>query len=178
MFFWVVVTLLEHCKFSIQNVILFVLADSLWRKPEKNLDEPVLIANGDISGQKRPNIFPELTSEDGHDYIESNVLDHEACNSSVRNVMISKFPNSAQNFVNALKKNRSCQKFIRRKLIEIEAKIEINKELKERVKCLMDFQVACKRKVTNTVCQKKDPRVILVSVKKPMPEKYSKVTCD
>ncbi|PKA50152.1 Myb-related protein 3R-1 [Apostasia shenzhenica] len=40
--------------------------------------------------------------------------------------MSSKFPKSVQNFVKALKKNRFCQRFIREKLMEIEAKIEEN----------------------------------------------------
>ncbi|KAJ1702749.1 hypothetical protein LUZ63_002528 [Rhynchospora breviuscula] len=73
------------------------------------------------------------------------------------------FPKSAQLLFEALKKNRSCQKFVRRKLIEIETKIDENKELRDRVKCLMDFQLACKKKAGRDFTQKRDPRVRLVS---------------
>ncbi|XP_020258265.1 myb-like protein L, partial [Asparagus officinalis] len=86
----------------------------------------------------------------------------------------SQFPKSAQNFVSALKKNRSCQRFIRRKLIEIEAKIEESKRLKERIKCLMDFQLSCKRKIGHIICQKKDPRVRLISMQKQRTSKAMK----
>ncbi|XP_020593302.1 myb-like protein L, partial [Phalaenopsis equestris] len=87
-------------------------------------------------------------------------------NLSVRQFISSRFPKSVQNFVYALKKNRSCQRFIREKLMEIEAKIEVNKKLKERMKCLMDFHTACKRKAGYSFCQKRDPRVRLISSRK------------
>ncbi|MQL78902.1 hypothetical protein Taro_011354, partial [Colocasia esculenta] len=80
--------------------------------------------------------------------------------------MHSRFPKCAQTFVDALKRNRSCQKFIRAKLIEIEAKIEQNKALKERVKCLMDFHVASGKRANQFSSQKKDPRVKLISLPK------------
>lgn len=74
-----------------------------------------------------------------------------------------KFPKSAQMLFEALKKNRSCQKFVRRKLIEMETKIEENKELRDRVKCLMDFQLACKKRAGRALALKQDPRVRLIS---------------
>ncbi|XP_078163023.1 myb domain protein 4r1 isoform X2 [Carex rostrata] len=74
-----------------------------------------------------------------------------------------KFPKSAQMLFEALKKNRSCQKFVRRKLIEMETKIEENKELRDRVKCLMDFQLACKKRAGRALALKRDPRVRLIS---------------
>lgn len=74
-----------------------------------------------------------------------------------------KFPKSAQMLFEVLKKNRFCQKFVRRKLIEIETKIEENKELRDRVKCLMDFQLACKKRAGRALAQKQDPRVRLIS---------------
>lgn len=121
----------------------------------------------------------EFPKEHGYNDTQLEPVDYEACNSNIRSLVPSMFPKSVQNFVVALKRNRLYQKFIRRKLIEIEANIEKNKELKERVKCLMDFQTACKRKVTMTTCQKKDPRVILISAKKPISDKSSKVFfCD
>ncbi|XP_047068654.1 uncharacterized protein LOC124676658 isoform X1 [Lolium rigidum] len=73
------------------------------------------------------------------------------------------FPKAAMLLVNALKKNRACQKFIRRKMINIEAKIEVNKDLRDRVKCLMDYQLGCKRSFGKFLCQKVDPRVRLIS---------------
>jgi transcription factor MYB, plant len=76
------------------------------------------------------------------------------------------FPKSAQMLFEALKKNRSCQKFVRRKLIEIETKIEENKVLRDRVKCLMDFQLACKKKAGRVLAQKQDPRVRLISIER------------
>ncbi|WOL15332.1 snRNA-activating protein complex subunit 4-like isoform X1 [Canna indica] len=144
-------------------------SDSLSGKSEKIVEDPAVFANDDLCGPTTPNRPAEFTKEHVH-----KLLDQESCNSDVGDLESSKFPKSAQNFFDAIKKNRSCQKFIRRKLIEIDAKIEKNKELKERVKCLMDFQVACRRNVTNTICQKKDPRLTLISAKIPMPEKSSK----
>ncbi|XP_077238258.1 uncharacterized protein LOC143879651 isoform X2 [Tasmannia lanceolata] len=79
----------------------------------------------------------------------------------------SSFPQPAQLFIDAIKKNRSCQKFIRSKLIEIEARIEENKELKRRVKCLVDFQVSCRRKVGRLFSQQNNPYVQLISLPKP-----------
>ncbi|KAM3354951.1 hypothetical protein ACQJBY_025605 [Aegilops geniculata] len=75
-------------------------------------------------------------------------------------------PKAALLFVDALKKNRACQKFIRRKMINIEAKIEVNKDLRDRVKCLMDYQLSCRRSFSNFLCQKVDPRVRLISSEK------------
>lgn len=76
------------------------------------------------------------------------------------------FPKAAMLLVDALKKNRACQKFIRRKMINIEAKIEVNKDLRDRVKCLMDYQLSCRRSFGKFLCQKVDPRVRLISSRK------------
>ncbi|CAI9261822.1 unnamed protein product [Lactuca saligna] len=76
------------------------------------------------------------------------------------------FPRSAQAFVEAIKKNRICQKFIRNKIGQIEARLEENKKLRERVKILKDFQVACRKKTGRALSQKKDPRIQLISVPK------------
>ncbi|XP_059645652.1 uncharacterized protein LOC132287150 isoform X2 [Cornus florida] len=78
----------------------------------------------------------------------------------------SRFPKSALVFIDAIKKNRSCQKFLRSKLIQIEARIEENQKLKDRVKILKDFQFACRRKTGRALSQKKDARVQLISVPK------------
>ncbi|XP_058199967.1 uncharacterized protein LOC131314974 [Rhododendron vialii] len=79
----------------------------------------------------------------------------------------SSFPKSAQMFVDAIKKNRACQKFLRSKLMQIEARIEENKTLKQRVKLLRDFQVSCKKRTGRALSQKKDARVQLISAIKP-----------
>ncbi|CAK8534230.1 unnamed protein product [Lathyrus sativus] len=86
----------------------------------------------------------------------------------------SRFPPSAQAFVDALSKNRALQQFLRSKLIEIEAKIEVNNKLREKVKILKDFQVSCNRRTGSALSMKKDPRVQLISSKKSFATKKSK----
>ncbi|XP_058722507.1 uncharacterized protein LOC131594405 isoform X2 [Vicia villosa] len=86
----------------------------------------------------------------------------------------SRFPPSAQAFVDALSKNRALQQFLRSKLIEIEAKIEVNNKLREKVKILKDFQVSCNRRTGTALSLKKDPRVQLISSKKSLATKKSK----
>ncbi|XP_074564920.1 uncharacterized protein LOC141821393 isoform X2 [Curcuma longa] len=159
---------------AIQRRFAQYMSDSLEGKPEKFLEEAEIFTYDVISGPETPNRSMEFPKEHGHNDTQLKPVDYEACNSNDRSLVPSMFPKSVQNFVVALKRNRLYQKFIRRKLIEIEANIEKNKELKQRVKCLMDFQTVCKRKATMTTCQKKDPRVILISAKKPMPDKSSK----
>ncbi|XLS59078.1 hypothetical protein HN51_008833 [Arachis hypogaea] len=78
----------------------------------------------------------------------------------------SSFPPLAQALFDALKKNRSLQKFIRSKMIEIEAKIEENKQLRNNVKILKDFQASCIRRTGSALSLKKDPRVLLISAQK------------
>ncbi|CAO1948809.1 unnamed protein product [Urochloa humidicola] len=77
------------------------------------------------------------------------------------------FPKAALFLVDALKKNRACQKLIRRKLINIEAKIEENKDLRDRAKCLMGYQLSCRRSAGKSLSQKEDPRIRLISSRKP-----------
>ncbi|XP_077243959.1 uncharacterized protein LOC143884331 isoform X2 [Tasmannia lanceolata] len=89
------------------------------------------------------------------------------CNLSGVPLNNSSFPRPAQMFIDAIKKNRSCQKFVRSKLIEIEARIEENKELKRHVKCLVDFQVSCRRKMGKLLSRQNNPYVRLISLPKP-----------
>ncbi|KAL5725935.1 hypothetical protein ACHQM5_009018 [Ranunculus cassubicifolius] len=70
---------------------------------------------------------------------------------------------SSHYFIDAIKKNRSFQKLIRSKLIHIEAKIEENKKLKERIKLLKDFHFSCKLKAGKALTQKKDAKIQLIS---------------
>lgn len=80
-------------------------------------------------------------------------------NSSIRKT------NSSHFFIDAIKKNRSFQKIIRTKLILIEAKIEENKKLKERVKLLKNFQVSFNRRAGRALTQKRDVRIQLISAR-------------
>nr|GEV48089.1 myb domain protein 4r1 [Tanacetum cinerariifolium] len=76
------------------------------------------------------------------------------------------FPASAQAFVETIKKNRTYQKFLRDKLIKVEARLEENKKLRERVKFLKGFQVDCRKRTGRALSHKKDPRFQLISVPK------------
>lgn len=76
------------------------------------------------------------------------------------------FPKSALLLTDAIKKNRSSQTFFRSQLIHLEARIEENKRLRERVKILKDFQTSCKKRTGRALSQRKDPRVQLISVNK------------
>ncbi|KAL8478676.1 hypothetical protein ACS0TY_030526 [Phlomoides rotata] len=78
----------------------------------------------------------------------------------------SHFPTSALAFVDAIKKNRSCQKLIRSKMMQMEARIEELNKLVGRVKILKDFQAACKKRTVRALSQKKDARVQLISLPK------------
>ncbi|XP_042502214.1 snRNA-activating protein complex subunit 4 isoform X2 [Macadamia integrifolia] len=89
----------------------------------------------------------------------------------------SSFPASGEVFIDAIKKNRSCQRFIRSKLIEIEARIEENKKLLERMKVLKDFQSSCKRRAGRALSQKKDVRLQLISVPKLRNSQDIKANC-
>ncbi|XP_056859065.1 uncharacterized protein LOC108839435 isoform X2 [Raphanus sativus] len=78
------------------------------------------------------------------------------------------FPESAQAFVDAIRKNRSYQKFLRTKLGEIEATIEKNEKLRKDVKIIDGLTVACKRRMKQQAfSQGKDPRFELISARKP-----------
>ncbi|CAH9076415.1 unnamed protein product [Cuscuta europaea] len=75
----------------------------------------------------------------------------------------SNFPQSAQAFVDAIKKNRALQKVIRSKMMHIETRVaELNK-LKGWVKIFRGFQVSCQRKTSIALAQKNDARVQLIS---------------
>ncbi|XP_068638678.1 uncharacterized protein [Aristolochia californica] len=103
-----------------------------------------------------------------------NQTEYSTCSLSVM-PLNSSFPESARRFIEAINKNRACQKFVRRKLIEIEAKIAKNKQLMARMKCLMDFQLSCKRRGSRILCQYKDPHITLISLPKDRNLKSGKV---
>ncbi|KAL1804794.1 hypothetical protein ACET3Z_027862 [Daucus carota] len=71
-------------------------------------------------------------------------------------------PKSAQAFLDAIKKNRLCQKYLRSKLMLVESRIEENVKLRNRVKALKGLQFACRRRTGLEVSQKKDALLQLV----------------
>lgn len=78
----------------------------------------------------------------------------------------SAFPKSAQAFLDAIKKNRSCQKYLRSKLMQIESRIEENAKLRNSIKALKGFQFCCRRRTGLELSQKKDARLQLIQVPK------------
>ncbi|KAF8103701.1 hypothetical protein N665_0186s0069 [Sinapis alba] len=86
-------------------------------------------------------------------------LEPQTCQSS-------SFPEAAQAFVDAIRRNRAYQKFLRKKLTEIEAKIEQNEKHQKNVKIVVDFQASCKRITKQALSQGKDPRLQLISTPK------------
>ncbi|CAG7887082.1 unnamed protein product [Brassica rapa] len=99
---------------------------------------------------------------------ESFSEDLEGGNTSVEPPLaLASFPESAQAFVDAIRKNRSYQKFLRSKLGEIEATIEKNEKLQKDVKIIDGFAVSCKRRMKQQAfSQGKDPRFELISIRK------------
>ncbi|CAJ1952052.1 unnamed protein product [Sphenostylis stenocarpa] len=83
-------------------------------------------------------------------------------------------PPVVQCFIDAIKKNRDMQRFLRSKLVELEAKIDENKKIRNRIKILKDFQASCTRRTGNALSLKKDPRAQLISAKKSSASKKSK----
>ncbi|CAH9136483.1 unnamed protein product [Cuscuta epithymum] len=100
------------------------------------------------------------TVQSGDLSLWNNVITENACNMLVGS---SNFPQSAQAFVDAIKKNRALQKVIRSKMMHIETRVaELNK-LKGWVKIFRGFQVSCRRKTSIALAQKNDARVQLIS---------------
>lgn len=89
----------------------------------------------------------------------------------------SSVPPVVQHFVDAINKNRDMQRFLRSKLLALEAKIEENKQIRNKIKILKDFQASCTRRTGNALSLKKDPLVQLISAKKSSAPKNSKVSC-
>ncbi|KAL3529204.1 hypothetical protein ACH5RR_008526 [Cinchona calisaya] len=103
-----------------------------------------------VNAGTQPSDFPEWHNSD----------------STILPIKGSSFPKAAEAFVDAIKKNRSCQKLLRSKLMHTEARMEELKKLKERVKILKDFQLTCRRRTGQALSQKKDARVQLISASK------------
>lgn len=75
-------------------------------------------------------------------------------------------PKSAQAFLDAIKKNRLCQKYLRSKLMHIESRIEENVKLRNRIKALRGIQFGCKRRTGLELSQKKDAFLQLIQATK------------
>ncbi|VVA98075.1 unnamed protein product [Arabis nemorensis] len=109
-------------------------------------------------------------SDDVHEKTALEPLDQlETCQLPLLPAASSSFPESAQAFVDAIRRNRSYQKFLRGKLSKIEATIEQNEKHKKNVKIVKDFQASCKRITKQALSQRKDPRVELISARKSGP---------
>ncbi|KAF6159653.1 hypothetical protein GIB67_034615, partial [Kingdonia uniflora] len=160
-------------------------SNGLKTNKESDLDKPELVrASRPVIGEEVRNSEKACnTSQPPQPSIsticESSIEWHqsEGCESLTVPLKQSKFPHpkSAQLFIDAIKKNRSCQKYIRSKMIQFEARIEENKKLKERIKLLKDFQVVCKRRAGRSLSQKKDARVQLITSYKSKPSRNLKV---
>lgn len=93
---------------------------------------------------------------------------HVSCDDNIASLPVedAAFPKSAQAFLDAIKKNRSCQKYLRSKLMQIESRIEENTKLRNTIKALKGFQFCCRRRTGLELSQKKDARLQLIQVPK------------
>lgn len=112
---------------------------------------------------------------EGHHFNIDERCRPEACEPSKLPDKGSNFPLSARVLFDAIKKNRSFQKVLRSKLIQMEAKIQENRQLAERVKLLKGIQFSCIRRTGQAISLKKDPRVLLISTRKSPTSNNSKV---
>ncbi|XP_065852280.1 uncharacterized protein [Euphorbia lathyris] len=133
------------------------------------------ILNDSSTGRKICKVFPDTedTSKllsDNMDIVSSSSIEQHQLDtfklSSLGMRSFSSFPKSAQLFIDAIKRNRSCQKFLQSKMVQIEARMEENKKLKERVKILKDFQASCRKITGRALGQGKHPHVPLISARK------------
>ncbi|XP_014752712.1 uncharacterized protein LOC100828457 isoform X3 [Brachypodium distachyon] len=122
------------------------------------------------------NMKNETSKVGGDEFIAHQPGEEDVEKQNPKALNRARFPKAALLLVDALKKNRACQKLIRRKMINIEAKIEVNKDLRDRVKCLMDYQLGCRRSFGRFLCQKVDPRVRLISSRKPSLQSEKKMS--
>ncbi|XP_050212220.2 uncharacterized protein LOC126662321 [Mercurialis annua] len=100
------------------------------------------------------NVASDLDTCDAHTFLALEVND------------ISRFPKPTQLLHDAIKRNRSCQKFLESKLGHIQARIEENKKLKKRVDIIKGMQFFCRKTTGRDLALGKDPRIQLISVKR------------
>lgn len=134
------------------------------------------IAGGSCYKSDAAELYPDnaahlLTGHFGNDFLDCLEPD-DAGNSSQLPQKIANFPPAALALIDAIKKNRAYQRFLRSKIIEMESKIEENEKIKNNIKLVKDFQISCNRRTGSALALKKDPRVQLISTKKsPAPNK-------
>ncbi|TMW99976.1 hypothetical protein EJD97_001594 [Solanum chilense] len=162
--------------------------DSGTRRKESPLDKFEQVGLTNISSEKETsnNLFVERTNaEEGfpacvdrtiqifegcsndvassQNLTEGHNFDAETTEASVNSFCL---PKSAHAFLDAIRKNRSCQKVMRDKMMQTEARLEELKKLSERVKILKSFQLTCKKRMGRALSQKRDARVQLISLPK------------
>ncbi|KAI4347240.1 hypothetical protein L6164_008068 [Bauhinia variegata] len=115
-------------------------------------------------GCNTTNLLTENVERQPDSSIESYKSDY--CESSKLPNKRSGLPVAAQVLFDAIKKNRCFQKFLRTKMTEMEAKIEENKNLRDRAKYLKALHASCVRRTGHALSLKKDPHVQLISAKK------------
>ncbi|XP_074357243.1 uncharacterized protein LOC141696975 isoform X1 [Apium graveolens] len=111
----------------------------------------------------------EPPTEINHENQVSDLFNgHMSCDDNIAALPAedSAFPKSAQAFLDAIKKNRTCQKYLRSKLMQIESRIEENTKLRNNIKALKGFQFCCRRRTGLELSQKKDARLQLIQVPK------------
>ncbi|GAB2248907.1 hypothetical protein Droror1_Dr00012266 [Drosera rotundifolia] len=92
--------------------------------------------------------------------------DHSSCELQLQK---SSMPNAALAFIDAIKKNRSCQKLLRSKIGHVEARIDEVEKLNKRVKALKQFQIRCKNIRGRVLSNKENLRAQLISTSKNRP---------
>lgn len=159
------------------NKIKSQFSDSLTCKPLSLSTLPPATVCDDyqtlLAIQKRFAAYDKDTQDNNPQQIDPSCFNQELSTTDIEQGQPSTsensglFPKSALAFLDAINKNRACQKFLQSKLFHIQAKIEENQKLKQRVKILRDFQLHCKRRTGEALSQKKDPRVQLILTKRP-----------
>eukprot|EP00249_Psilotum_nudum_P024573 c29226_g1_i2 orf=382-2736(-) len=98
------------------------------------------------------------------------------------NGISSDMPENMATVLDALKKNRHCQKFLQSKLAQIESKLEENKHLRRRTQTLIDFEKLYRRRFAGFLLHETNPYIKLISVsstskRKAQPSKSMEIVC-
>ncbi|CAH8350063.1 unnamed protein product [Eruca vesicaria subsp. sativa] len=130
-----------------------------------NLDKDGAFMNDSLGKKKLGKFFVTLPDSKGTQTAGDSVHFHEN-NATAPLDQSSSFPKAAHAFVEAIRRNRAYQKFLRKKLTEIEARIEQSEKHQKNVKIVVDFQASFKRIAEQVLSQGKDPRLQLISTPK------------
>ncbi|XP_074310755.1 uncharacterized protein LOC141646730 [Silene latifolia] len=124
----------------------------------------------DVNSGRDESVSNDVGASFGREFVDEHIEDdaeqYDTTEKEGAFTPVSSFPLTAQTFIDAIKKNRACQKFIRNKLLHIEAKMEQINELHKRIKTIRDYQVQCKKQVGLKLSQKQDDRIQLISAAK------------